>query len=161
MRHIRWIKEPNKPNPGDAGHGALLLAGWQDRNQLSVSYLASAGAGGSEVSSQQVGSGQRQDQHGEQAQQHCAPYPPQILPEMHPGGLVGSRSRLLQGYLDHAVHASTWHTSCCCSWMGTGNGKVSSGVCLAWRPPLNKCCPECGKGPTHTHPPSQGMHRLQ
>jgi len=137
-----------------------LRVRWQDRNQPSVSYLSSAGAGGSEVSNQQVGNGQRQDQHGEKAQQHRAPHPPQILPEVHLGGLVGPGSRLLQGYLDHAVHAGVWSASCCCFWMGTGNSKISSGVCPAWRPPLNKSCPECGKAPAHTHPPSQGMHRL-
>lgn len=95
------------------GRGALLLAGWQDGNCPSDSYLAGAGAGGSEVSNQQVGDGQRQDQHGEQAQQHRAPYPPQILPEVHPGGLAAPESRLLRrGYLDHTVHAGVWRASC-------------------------------------------------
>lgn len=158
-KHEKANKRPKQTRSRRRGTRSSPPRRVAGQKSVSVSYLASTGAGGSEVSSHQVGSEQHEDQHGEQAQQHRAPDPPQILSQVHPGGLVGARSRLLQHYLDHT---SACHVSCCCcSWMGTGNGKISSGVCPAWRPPLNKSCPECGKAPTHTHPPSQGMHRLQ
>lgn len=89
---------------GDGERHSPLLLGQQVRCTAEP-YLARAGGGGSKVSNQQVGGGQCQQQHGQQAQQHSASYPPQVLLEVHPGGLADHRSLLLQGYLSPAVHA--------------------------------------------------------
>lgn len=73
----------------------------------SVPYLAATGAGRSQVPDQQVGGGQHEQQHGEQAQQQRAPDPPQILAEVDPGALADAGSRSLRADLHHALYGSS------------------------------------------------------
>lgn len=77
---------------------------------MAVPYLG-AGGGCSQVPGQQVCDGQRQQQHGQQAEQHGTAHPPQVLLDVHPGGLAGRRS-LFQGYFSPVIHAGNWRTSC-------------------------------------------------